>query len=94
MSRRSRSAPRTRRRSRPSSKPSPIPGPSLIIAYSHCIAHGYDMAHGLEQQKMAVESGYWPLYRYDPRRAANGEAPLMLDSADPKAAVDRLLAAE
>ena len=70
------------------------PGPSLIIAYSHCIAHGYDMAQGLEHQKMAAESGYWPLYRFDPRRAANGEAPLMLDSADPKTAVDRLLAAE
>ena len=45
------------------------PGPSLIIAYSHCIAHGYDMAQGLEHQKMAAESGYWPLYRFDPRRA-------------------------
>ena len=46
------------------------PGPSLIIAYSHCIAHGYDMAHGLEQQKLAVDSGVWPLYRFDPRRLA------------------------
>ena len=42
------------------------PGPSLIIAYSHCIAHGYDMAHGAEQQKLAVDSGVWPLYRFDP----------------------------
>jgi pyruvate-ferredoxin/flavodoxin oxidoreductase len=41
-------------------------GPSLIIAYSHCIAHGYDMCHGLEQQKLAVNSGYWPLFRYNP----------------------------
>ena len=49
------------------------PGPSLIIAYSHCIAHGYDLAHGLDQQKLAVDSGYWPLYRFDPRRAAAGE---------------------
>ena len=49
-------------------------GPSLIIAYSHCIAHGYDMAFGLEHQKLAVESGYWPLYHYDPRRAAAGES--------------------
>ena len=45
------------------------PGPSLIIAYSHCIAHGYDMAFGIEHQKLATDSGYWPLYRYDPRRA-------------------------
>ncbi|OFZ13226.1 MAG: pyruvate:ferredoxin (flavodoxin) oxidoreductase, partial [Bdellovibrionales bacterium RBG_16_40_8] len=43
-------------------------GTSLIIAYSHCIAHGYSMHFGLEQQKLAVESGYWPLFRYDPRR--------------------------
>ena len=41
-------------------------GPSLIIAYSHCIAHGYDLVHGLEQQKTAVQSGYWPLFRYNP----------------------------
>jgi pyruvate-ferredoxin/flavodoxin oxidoreductase len=59
-------------------------GPSLIIAYSHCIAHGYDMAHGAEQQKLAVESGVWPLYRYDPRRVAQGQPPLVLDSGDPK----------
>ena len=45
------------------------PGPSLIIGYSHCIAHGYDMALGLEHQKLAAESGYWPLYRFDPRRS-------------------------
>ncbi|MEW6270439.1 MAG: pyruvate:ferredoxin (flavodoxin) oxidoreductase [Thermodesulfobacteriota bacterium] len=57
-----------------------FPGPSLIIAYSHCIAHGYDLAHGLEQQKLAVGSGYWPLYRWDPRRIARGESPLQLDS--------------
>ena len=50
------------------------PGPSLIIAYSHCIAHGYDMAFGLEHQKLAADSGYWPLYHYDPRRAAAGES--------------------
>ncbi|HPW20853.1 MAG TPA: pyruvate:ferredoxin (flavodoxin) oxidoreductase [Vicinamibacterales bacterium] len=59
-------------------------GPSLIIAYSHCIAHGYDMAQGLDQQKLAVDSGYWPLYRFDPRRMATGESPLVLDSAAPK----------
>lgn len=58
-------------------------GPSLIIAYSHCIAHGYDMAKGLEQQKLAVQSGYWPLYRYDPRRVLEGKSPLVLDSKAP-----------
>jgi len=60
------------------------PGPSLIIAYSHCIAHGYDMAQGLAQQKRAVETGYWPLYRFDPRRVAQGESPLKMDSNAPK----------
>jgi pyruvate-ferredoxin/flavodoxin oxidoreductase len=60
------------------------PGPSLIIAYSHCIAHGYDLAYGAEQQKLAVDSGYWPLYRWDPRRIAVGELPLKLDSGAPK----------
>ena len=63
------------------------PGPSLIIAYSHCIAHGYDMAHGADQQKLAVESGVWPLFRFDPRRADAGEAPLVIDSPPPKSAV-------
>jgi len=56
------------------------PGPSLVIAYSHCIAHGYDLAHGLAQQQAAVDSGHWPLYRFDPRRAAAGEPALVLDS--------------
>jgi pyruvate-ferredoxin/flavodoxin oxidoreductase len=60
------------------------PGPSLIIAYSHCIAHGYDMVFGAEQQKLAVSSGVWPLYRFDPRRVAAGEPPLKLDSGPPK----------
>jgi pyruvate-ferredoxin/flavodoxin oxidoreductase len=67
------------------------PGPSVIIAYSHCIAHGYDMALGLEQQKLAVESGYWPLYRYDPRRAAAGESPLVLDSGTPKGDIGKYM---
>jgi pyruvate-ferredoxin/flavodoxin oxidoreductase len=58
-------------------------GPSLIIAYSHCIAHGYDMRHGTEQQKLAVASGTWPLYRFDPRRVAAGQPPLQLDSGKP-----------
>jgi pyruvate-ferredoxin/flavodoxin oxidoreductase len=62
-------------------------GPSLLIAYSHCIAHGYDLAHGLTQQKLAVDSGLWPLYRFDPRRLVAGEPPLALDSDEPKASV-------
>jgi pyruvate-ferredoxin/flavodoxin oxidoreductase len=60
------------------------PGPSLIIAYSHCIAHGYNMAQGMEQQKLAVSTGSWPLYRFDPQRAASGMNPLKLDSRRPK----------
>jgi pyruvate-ferredoxin/flavodoxin oxidoreductase len=59
-------------------------GTSLIIAYSHCIAHGYDLGDGISQQEKAVESGYWPLFRYDPRRLAAGESPLKLDSGAPK----------
>jgi pyruvate-ferredoxin/flavodoxin oxidoreductase len=60
------------------------PGPSLIIAYSHCIAHGYNLASGMEQQKLAVNSGAWPLYRYDPAKHEVGENPLKLDSRKPK----------
>ena len=60
------------------------PGTSLIIAYSHCIAHGYDMANGATQQKLAVDSGVWPLYRFDPRRIAKGEPPMHLDYGPPK----------
>jgi len=59
------------------------PGPSLIIAYSHCIAHGYDMAHGMDQQKAAVLSGYWPLMRYNPQWVGQGKNPLQLDSKPP-----------
>ena len=70
------------------------PGPSLIIAYSHCIAHGYDMAFGLEHQKLAADSGYWPLYHYDPRRTGRGESPLVLDSPAPKTEVATLMATE
>jgi pyruvate-ferredoxin/flavodoxin oxidoreductase len=60
------------------------PGPSLIIAYAHCIAHGMDIKNGLLQQNRAVASGHWPLYRYDPRAAADGSFPLTLDSKPPK----------
>jgi len=59
------------------------PGPSLIIAYSHCIAHGYDMAFGLNQQKAAVLSGYWPLIRYNPALRKEGKNPFQLDSKAP-----------
>jgi pyruvate-ferredoxin/flavodoxin oxidoreductase len=59
-------------------------GPSLIIAYSHCIAQGIDMRRGFDQQKAAVDSGAWVLYRYDPRRADQGLNPLQLDSKAPK----------
>jgi pyruvate-ferredoxin/flavodoxin oxidoreductase len=58
-------------------------GPSLIIAYSHCIAHGYDMSIGLDQQKKAVLSGYWPLMRYNPALRLEGKNPFLLDSKAP-----------
>jgi pyruvate-ferredoxin/flavodoxin oxidoreductase len=59
------------------------PGPSLILAYSHCIAHGIDMQFGMRQQDLAVASGYWPLFRYDPAMRAVGENPFRLDSPRP-----------
>jgi pyruvate-ferredoxin/flavodoxin oxidoreductase len=58
-------------------------GPSIIIAYSSCIAHGYDLVHGLEQQKLAVQSGYWPLMRYNPGLRDTGKNPFQLDSKAP-----------
>ncbi len=69
-------------------------GPSLVIAYSHCIAHGYDLSHGLEQQKRAVASGIWPLYRYDPRRTAQGLPALQLDSKPPSIPVNEYMSQE
>lgn len=65
------------------------PGPSIIIAYSHCIAHGYDMCHGLEQQDLAVKSGYWPLFRYNPLKEQGQR--FVLDSKDPSIALDEFL---
>jgi pyruvate-ferredoxin/flavodoxin oxidoreductase len=59
------------------------PGPSLVIAYSHCIAHGYDLRFGMDQQKAAVLSGHWPLFRYNPDLAKEGTNPLQLDSKPP-----------
>ena len=64
-------------------------GPSLVIAYSHCIAHGYDMAKGLEQQKLAVQSGAWPMYRYDPRLVEEGKNPLLIESKEPSIPVSQ-----
>ena len=64
-------------------------GPSLIIAYSHCIAHGFDLRKGLEQQKLAVQAGAWPLYRYNPALAAEGKNPLSIDSKEPTISLDK-----
>lgn len=60
------------------------PGPSLIIAYSPCIAHGIDMSMSQREGKLAVESGYWPLYRFNPLLTAEGKNPFILDSKEPK----------
>ncbi len=68
-------------------------GPALIIAYSHCIAHGFPLHLGAEQQKLAVETGFWPLFRYDPRLSGSGE-PLKLDSGPPKGDLERFTANE
>ncbi|MFQ5822361.1 MAG: thiamine pyrophosphate-dependent enzyme, partial [Candidatus Heimdallarchaeota archaeon] len=66
-------------------------GPSLIIAYSHCIAHGYDLAYGMDQQKAAVLSGYWPLIRYNPERLKEGKNPLELDSKPPSLPLEKYI---
>ncbi len=58
-------------------------GPSLLLCYSPCIAHGADLSNNLRQQDMAVNSGHWPLFRYDPRKTALGENPLHIDSKAP-----------
>jgi pyruvate-ferredoxin/flavodoxin oxidoreductase len=69
-------------------------GPSLIIAYSPCIAHGVDMSNNLRQQDMAVNSGHWPLFRYDPRRTEKGENPLHIDSKAPSIPLRDYMASE
>jgi pyruvate-ferredoxin/flavodoxin oxidoreductase len=69
-------------------------GPSLIIAYAHCIAHGINMTTGMSNQKAAVESGQWLLYRYNPERAAQGENPLILDSRTPTRKVQEFMSME
>ncbi|HYL74747.1 MAG TPA: pyruvate:ferredoxin (flavodoxin) oxidoreductase [Bryobacteraceae bacterium] len=66
-------------------------GPALIIAYSHCIAHGYDLVHGLDQQKAAVQSAYWPLFRYNPALAAGGKNPFQLDSRPPALPLEKYI---
>jgi pyruvate-ferredoxin/flavodoxin oxidoreductase len=66
-------------------------GPALIIAYSHCIAHGYDLARGLDQQTLAVQTGYWPLFRFNPALKAAGEPPLHLDSKPPSLQVQKFM---
>ena len=65
------------------------PGPSIIIAYAHCIAHGYDMCHGLDQQDLAVKSGYWPLFRYNPTREKGQR--FVIDSKSPSVALNEFL---
>ena len=62
-------------------------GPSLIIAYSHCISHGIDMSKGLYQQKLAVQSGAWPLYRFNPELVEEGKNPLTIDSSAPSISI-------
>jgi pyruvate-ferredoxin/flavodoxin oxidoreductase len=66
-------------------------GPSLIIAYSHCIAHGINMATAMKNQKAAVDSGQWPLYRFHPEKAQKGENPLHLDSGKPKIPLEQYM---
>jgi pyruvate-ferredoxin/flavodoxin oxidoreductase len=64
-------------------------GPSMILAYSHCINHGFDLRKGLEQQKLAVQSGHWPLYRYNPAFISEGKNPLTIDSKEPSIPFER-----
>jgi len=66
-------------------------GPSILICYSHCIAHGYDLIHGLDQQKAAVQSGHWPLFRYNPALAEQGKNPLQLDSRAPTIPLEKYI---
>jgi pyruvate-ferredoxin/flavodoxin oxidoreductase len=69
-------------------------GPSLIIAYSHCIAHGINMTRGMQNQKLATETGYWPLFRYNPMLEKEGQNPFKLDSKAPKTALKEFSAIE
>jgi pyruvate-ferredoxin/flavodoxin oxidoreductase len=69
-------------------------GPALVIAYSPCISHGYNLRDGLEQQRKAVASGYWPLFRYDPRRRGSGQFAFTLDSKEPSLPLIDYMSAE
>jgi len=69
-------------------------GPSLLLAFSHCIAHGYDLVHGIDQQKLAVQAGYWPLFRYNPELIHQGMNPLQLDSRPPSLPLERYMCNE
>jgi pyruvate-ferredoxin/flavodoxin oxidoreductase len=66
-------------------------GPSIIIAYSHCVAHGYNLRFGMDQQKAAVDSGLWPIFRFNPELKAKGENPLILDYKGPKIPVKEFM---
>jgi pyruvate-ferredoxin/flavodoxin oxidoreductase len=66
-------------------------GPSIIIAYAHCIAHGYDLVHGLDQQKLAVQCGHWPLFRYNPMLAEVGKNPFVVDSKAPTVPLEKYI---
>jgi pyruvate-ferredoxin/flavodoxin oxidoreductase len=66
-------------------------GPSIIVAYSHCIAHGYNLKYGADQQKLAVETGEWPLFRYNPELIKEGKSPLILDSKAPSRKVEEFM---
>jgi len=66
-------------------------GTSIILAYAHCIAHGYDLIHGLDQQKLAVQSGHWPLIRYNPQLADQGKSPFQLDSKAPSIPLEKYI---
>jgi pyruvate-ferredoxin/flavodoxin oxidoreductase len=69
-------------------------GPSLVIAYSHCVGMGFDLSRGYEHQKMAVESGSWMCYRFDPRLATEGKNPLQIDSKEISLSVDDFVPSE
>jgi pyruvate-ferredoxin/flavodoxin oxidoreductase len=70
------------------------PGPSIIIAYSPCIMHGIDMGYSIAEEKRAVQSGYWPLYRYNPALAGEGKNPFVYESKDPTLSLQDFLAKE
>ena len=69
-------------------------GPSIIIAYSPCIEHGFDLSKQHQQQELAVSTGHWPLYRYDPRNVEQGKNPLTLDSAKPSVSYSEFIGKE